>query len=282
MRKALLYGAGGSGRKFLAGLRFAWQDHPSPFQIIGFIDKNIKLHGADIDGLKVFPPKALKDLDFDVIMITTAFQTNEILRTLAHAGVPPEKIDNYTALYCLRVRNDFLRFQSQLIYEKRISGSVAEGGVFEGYFARKMNYCFPDRTLYLFDTFEGFDMRSLAADHDVNRSYDINFFDDCCLDKNSFPHPEKVVIKKGFFPETAVGIDDKFAFVNLDFDLYQPIFDGLNYFYPKLEVGGVILVHDYFSENFRGVESAVNKFCRDQNIHCMAIGDNISVAIIKQ
>lgn len=36
-------------------------------------------------------------------------------------------------------------------------------------------------------------------------------------------YPNNAKIHKGCFPETAREIEDTFIFVNLDFDLYQPI-----------------------------------------------------------
>ncbi|MDR1267790.1 MAG: TylF/MycF family methyltransferase [Holosporales bacterium] len=50
---------------------------------------------------------------------------------------------------------------------------------------------------------------------------------------------EKLVFRKGYFPDTAASdADEKFAFVSLDTDLYQPIHAGLEFFYPRLHEGG--------------------------------------------
>ena len=43
------------------------------------------------------------------------------------------------------------------IYKRKLDGAVAEVGVYRGEFAQYMNQAFPDRKLYLFDTFDGFD-----------------------------------------------------------------------------------------------------------------------------
>ena len=50
------------------------------------------------------------------------------------------------------------------IYRYNIEGSTAELGVFKGEFSRFINHYFPDRKLYLFDTFEGFDSRDVEVD----------------------------------------------------------------------------------------------------------------------
>ena len=39
-------------------------------------------------------------------------------------------------------------------------------GVFRGEFASKINKCFPNSKLYLFDTFEGFDERDVKIELD--------------------------------------------------------------------------------------------------------------------
>lgn len=86
----------------------------------------------------------------------------------------------------------------------------------------------------------------------------------------------------GYFPDTAVGLDDeKFCFVSLDADLYEPIKAGLEFFYPKMISGGVILVQDYYDEIFTGVKKAVNEFAKKHKIFFVPIGDDISVAIQK-
>lgn len=54
-------------------------------------------------------------------------------------------------------------------------------------------------------------------------------------------------------------MEDQFVFVSLDVDLEDSIYEGLNYFYPRLVHGGYIFVHDYTSKCL-GVEVAVDKY----------------------
>lgn len=95
-------------------------------------------------------------------------------------------------------------------------------------------------------------------------------------------HPDKCEIRKGYFPETTEGIEDKFFFVNLDLDLYQPTLSGLEWFEERMMKGGIILIHDYFAENFTGVKQAVDEYMAQTNksdLRLMPIGDGISIAI---
>jgi hypothetical protein len=170
-------------------------------------------------------------------------------------------------------------------------GSVAECGVAIGDFACEINGAFPDRKLYLFDTFQGFDERDLKIEVEMGFSnckgthFSLDNAEDFILGK--LPHKENAIIYKGWFPESAEGVNDNFVFVNLDFDLYAPSLSALKIFWSKMVSGGVILVHDYFSEEwnpndaYRGVRVAVDEFCVANNIYVMPIGDELSVALLK-
>ena len=59
------------------------------------------------------------------------------------------------------VRHATLELLTYEIHEKRIEGNVAELGVYKGEFAKYLNECFPDKSIYLFDTFKGFDNRDI-------------------------------------------------------------------------------------------------------------------------
>jgi O-methyltransferase len=94
--------------------------------------------------------------------------------------------------------------------------------------------------------------------------------------------PENCRPIKGFFPESATGLDDQFVFVSLDTDLFEPIYNGLNFFYPKLVSGGYIFVHDFNSGVYKGVRQAVEQFCNEQKITYLPLPDmGGSVIIVK-
>ena len=57
------------------------------------------------------------------------------------------------------------------IYLNGISGMVAECGVYKGDFACILARIFPDRKLYLFDTFSGFDKRDINKKEEIFLKY---------------------------------------------------------------------------------------------------------------
>lgn len=128
-----------------------------------------------------------------------------------------------------------LEVASREIYDKKIQGAVAEAGVYRGGFAAYINQFFRDRSLYLFDTFEGFTARDIEKDKANGYTLrNAEYYGDTSVDLvlKNMPFADKVVIRKGNFPDTATGINEQFCFVSLDMDLYQPIKSGLEYFYP--------------------------------------------------
>ena len=178
-------------------------------------------------------------------------------------------------------RSATLELMSREIYRYDIKGSCAEVGVYQGAFAREINHYFPDRKLYLFDTFEGFDKRDIGP-HETFFSEES--FSDTSVEivLNKMEHRENCIVKKGWFPETAEGVEDKFCFVSLDTDLYKPIKAGLEFFYPRLVNGGIIMVHDFNfnAENYQGVHDAVKEFCVANNTGYVCLSDSVGSAAI--
>lgn len=164
---------------------------------------------------------------------------------------------------------DYMRYRTfelvaDMINEQNIKGDVAEVGVFRGEFARIINSKFNDRKLYLFDTFESFDETEFDVELEKGNCKD-GFFD---VFKNTsidlvlsiMEYKENCIIKQGFFPESANDLDTKFAFVSIDVDFEESIYKSLEYFYPRLNEGGYIFIHDFNNRILFGVKKAVKRY----------------------
>lgn len=199
---------------------------------------------------------------------------------------------NYSLNYSLRKRDidihylDYIRLATlelaaNEINKKKLKGNVAEVGVYKGKFARYINQYFPSRKLFLFDTFEGFDEKDIHTEKELGFNHVSQDFSNTSvrLVLQQMPHPSQCIIKKGFFPETTAGIDDAFVFVSLDTDLFQPIYEGLVYFYPRMVSGGYIFVHDVNNDSYKGAAKAVNQFCEEQHISFLPLPDSCGSAV---
>ena len=138
-----------------------------------------------------------------------------------------------------------------------VPGAIAELGVFRGEFAAAMNALLPERTLYLFDTFEGFDPKEaapegLAAAHE-NASAEAVL--------RRLMHAERAIVRAGLFPATAEGLEqERFALVSLDADLEESTLAGLRWFAPRMQPGGYLLLHDWNHPGLPGVRRALERY----------------------
>lgn len=236
-KKAVLFGAGGGGKRLLKRVS-------DRYEVIGFVDSDERKWDNEIEKIKIYNPDDLllkKDI-FDVVVITTAPGMESAKKKCIDLGIDENNIILSYIEAPLESRRVFLESLSKMLEKVDEDVSCAEVGVFEGDFAKYINMYFPRRKLHLFDTFEGFDKRDIA----IEKSSKYSNANQGDYSKTSvenvlskMPFPEKCIIHKGFFPDTANKIDDKFCFVNLDMDLYQPTLEGLRFFQDKMiQAGG--------------------------------------------
>ncbi|MCF3109476.1 TylF/MycF family methyltransferase [Niabella sp. CC-SYL272] len=188
----------------------------------------------------------------------------------------------YVPVHLGYVRISTFELIAEEIRKNNVAGAVAELGVYRGDFARYINEAFPEKRFYLFDTFEGFAQKDVFIEKAHNYSSGMQDFSDTnvALVLDKMINPDSCIIKKGYFPDSIEGLEDDFAFVSLDADLYQPIFEGLKYFYPRLSKGGFIFIHDYNNAEYKGVKKAVTDYCSDQGVPFVPICDPWGTAVI--
>jgi predicted O-methyltransferase YrrM len=81
--------------------------------------------------------------------------------------------------------------------------------------------------------------------------------------KTYLSQEKNVFLYKGIFPDTSGPVRDKrFSFVNLDVDTYNSTKQCLEFFYPRMNAGGVIVSHDYLTAP--GVRKAVDEYFVDK------------------
>ena len=200
-------------------------------------------------------------------ILTSAFSIFQLNNSIQYIrdNTPLKKVKEYKHwLYSDNVRISEFEFAVKEIRKRGLKGNCAELGVFRGEFAQFINAAFPDRKLYLFDTFESFDKNEAAREKNeglISNDF-IEYFKDTSIQRvlDRMVHKDSVVIQKGFFPDSLNGLEESFCFVSLDVDLEKSIYDGLDYFYPRLEKGGYIFVHDYANIGLPQVEKAVDNF----------------------
>lgn len=231
--------------------------------------------------------------NFDNALRATVNQDIEALNRHLRLGLHPLSLCTMqlwpnSKLEASPSEDDFCRMMSlqlaaERIMAKNILGAIAEIGVYRGEFAAILNQLFFDRTLYLFDTFEGFSENDILDGEEGKHSQAaVGDFENTNIElvMSRMAHPEKVVVLKGYFPATTEGLEDTFAFVSLDVDLYKPTVAGLDYFYPRLVKGGCIFIHDYNNRRYKGVRKAVDEFTEANGVPLVQLPDFAGTAIL--
>jgi hypothetical protein len=172
-----------------------------------------------------------------------------------------------------------------------VAGDVAECGVARG--LSSMELCLaiaPGRPgwrgegFHIFDSFEGLS-EPRAEDRDVSgmdaqearRIQDMMHRGNMAFPLDQIrevfrPHFPDVAFHPGWIPASFDGLPEKrYRFVHVDVDLYQPTLDAFEYFFPRLEAGGVMVTDDY---NWPGGRKAVDEFCAAKGIQAKFTGTN--------
>lgn len=157
-----------------------------------------------------------------------------------------------------------LRLYTQLT--NCMSGSIIEVGVYKGgsaiCLARQKNV---NKKLFCFDTFEGMPKTNPEFDN-YHKEKDFHDTDYLFIKKTLEKHSQTFVYK-GKFPEinSEIVSDEKFSLAHIDVDIYQSYIDCINFIYPRMEVGGIMVFDDYNEKTCLGAKKAVDEFVKQNN-----------------
>jgi len=156
------------------------------------------------------------------------------------------------------------------------SNAVAECGSWRGLSSYQMCHFIkenfgndPSIEYHIFDTFEG------LSELDQEDIPTVNYVTpgkkgvlNCPMDivsgnLHEFPF---ITYHKGSIPDKFFEVENKtFSFVHIDVDLYKPIITSLEFFFPRLDDRGIIVIDDYGYLQFPGAYKAVEEFVAKEN-----------------
>lgn len=164
-----------------------------------------------------------------------------------------------------------------------LGGAFAECGVYRGataYLTAKALHLYgaPHLKLHLFDSFSGLSDPS-SIDGSYWRAGDMA----SSLEEvraNLAEWSDRIVMHPGWIPERFVDVSaERFAFVHIDVDLFQPTRDSLSYFYQRMLPGGIILCDDYGFASCPGARRAMDEFFanKDEGIIHLPTGQGLVI-----
>jgi len=141
-----------------------------------------------------------------------------------------------------------------------IKGSIVECGVWRGgMIAALAEILGNDRNYYLFDSFEGLpeakEIDGEAAKKWQKDKEGFMYHDNCKAKIDDVDKAMKLSgtksyqIIQGWFYETLEDfyINEQIAILRLDADWYKSTIECLNFLYPKVAIGGLIILDDYYT-----------------------------------
>jgi hypothetical protein len=165
-----------------------------------------------------------------------------------------------------------------------LEGDVAECGVRFGkstVFLLEANA--RPRQFHLFDSFEGL---SEPSDEDVVHTLGRSYWT-----KGDIAAPEAgaratlsgypdVHIHQGWIPDRFEAVADRsFALLHVDVDLYKPTLQSLEFFWPKLVAGGVVVCDDYGFTTCPGARRAMDEFFTERRAGIFELTTGQALAI---
>lgn len=168
---------------------------------------------------------------------------------------------------------DLMNLVEKVLNKKKLKGDFVELGCWKGHsayiIAKMINKYKENIKFHIFDSFEGLS-ETTPDDHNLNTLFDkkqIKKIREQFKSNEDFVKNEVLknfnFIKtyKGWIPEKFQEVENlKFSFIHIDLDLYDPTLKSLEFFFPRLQKGGVIICDDYNSWEFDGSKKAWDYF----------------------
>ena len=152
--------------------------------------------------------------------------------------------------------NEAFTVYSLAAAQRAVGGVMAEVGVFQGCSAKLISLAAEPMELHLFDTFEGLPEPLRCERQAMRKGHYAASLE--AVSRYLADQPN-IIFHKGLFTGEGVACTDRmFSFVHLDVDLKQGTRACLEFFYPRMLPGGVILSHDY--SYLDGVREAFAEF----------------------
>lgn len=268
---------------------------------IRFIDKNYsKLQ--PIQGIKILSPDELLKIDLDnaIVLITSTIST-EIINNLntrlrpvtyylhnliferdIYYRYPKEFLD------LMKEIDDKLNLDQSEAYSiwntilnlKDVEGDLVEVGVYKGASLKLIHTASKNaeknkRTIHGFDTFSGIPSNTGFGDEKFNGYLSDNSFDDV---RNYLPN--EILLHQGIFPDSAEKVSiSHVAFLHLDVDTYVTTLAALTFFWKKISISGIVMIHDYNSQGCPGVKQAVEQFQKLEKALLIEINESQAMLI---
>ncbi len=145
-----------------------------------------------------------------------------------------------------------------------LPGYIAEFGVFRGGSLELLSKFNPGKDIIGLDSFSGV---PAGTEHDYHQEGDFGGIDSRAIIGYFNTVYPAVRIVKGFLPKAFEYFDThtRFCFTHIDLDMYESIYNCLDFVVPRTVEGGMILLDDYKENSTPGCKKAIEDFFKNFN-----------------
>ncbi|MCP5159885.1 MAG: class I SAM-dependent methyltransferase [Gammaproteobacteria bacterium] len=160
-------------------------------------------------------------------------------------------------------------------HASRLDGDFVECGVNRAFLSSSvMNFIdfdeIADRKFYLFDTYCGLVENQISpADKAAYRNY---YEDTYQLVSSSFNNNSNIIVIRGVVPDSLATVYiEKVAYLSIDMNCALPELAALEFFWPKIVIGGVIILDDYGFSGHEEQKRVADCFSEKQGVKVLSL-----------
>lgn len=158
-----------------------------------------------------------------------------------------------------------------------LEGDLIECGVHRGGISRTIvSYLgakLQGRRFYLLDTFQGIPVSVLSDREKLHDKYFKENYTECYQDVlNTFKEFPEVSVVRGLVPDTFGNVEsERFCFAHIDMNNAISEIAAAEYLWPRLSLGGLMLLDDYGWQINVDQRQAFDRFARERNMSVLAL-----------
>jgi O-methyltransferase len=146
----------------------------------------------------------------------------------------------------------------------KLDGDFVECGVNEGWLSlticHYLDFNALAKSFYLFDTYQGIPKEQIAESEAVRAA--LHHYPDCYeLAKERFAEFPRAKLVRGKVPDTLNNVAiDRVSYLSIDMNIEKPERAAIEFFWPKLVVGGVVVLDDYAFGGYEKQHDSMDQF----------------------
>ena len=161
----------------------------------------------------------------------------------------------------------------------QLPGSFVECGVNLGFLSlaimEYLDWNSRDTQFFLFDTFCGLDESKVSEEEiRIGRLNESREFYSECFEqvKKNFRGFRNFTLVRGNVPSTLNDVDiEAVSYLSIDMNCAEPEIQAVEFFWPKLVSGGIVLIDDYAHRGFEPQKGAFDEFARAKEISILSL-----------